>query len=96
MRIIPNHPLTYALLGGQTAILIASVFPIWTLWWFGPRAGLSERTTLWSVLWYTVIEVPKIQSSGDMCDILIGGFFFTMGAILGWLTYSHMKRMRRA
>ena len=85
MRIIPNHPLTFALLGGLASILIVSLIPFWTLWYLNPWEGLGYGRTLWSVLWHTVIEPPRrnpefqVTTSGDMWDILMGGVIFTVG-----------------
>ena len=101
MRFIPFHPLTLALLGGQAAVLVASFLPIWTLWYFNPREGLGYGASLWSVLWHTVIEPPRINpefqvtTSGDMLDLWTGGVIFVVGAALGLLIYFFVKRSRR-
>jgi len=93
MRKHVNNPLAFALLGGQLLFLVASWFPIWTLWYFNPREGLGFQETLWSVLWNTVISRPpldpafQVTTSGDMRDILQGEIIFAIGVALGFLTY---------
>ena len=97
MRHTLNHPLSFAILGGQLFIFHASFFPIWRLYYHhDPDPNLvffcgtaDPRTTLWSVLWNTLIDPPRFQGtvSGDPQDVLMAGFIFWAGAMLGIATY---------
>lgn len=85
--------LTFALTGGSLCTVASSFLPIWTLWSLDPICGTGRRKTLWSVFWNTVIDPPplnpqfQVTRTGDMNDIVLAGFFFGAGTILGFLTY---------
>ena len=56
---------------GWIAVLVASLCPIWTVWYYNPMEGLGYRRTLWGVMWEVLQPVitsrnkPSVSSNSQ-------------------------------
>jgi hypothetical protein len=85
----------FTALGAWLALLIASVLPVWTVWYFNEWEGLAVRGTLWSALAQlpgtvqrprTIREVLDVVSLYES-DLIFGIIAFALGSAIGRFTY---------
>ena len=91
--------LTVAIVSGIVSIFASTCFPVWTLVVHDPFGDVEQKTPLWVVLWRVVIleNWPTVvPASGDGRDIVLAGYIFATGSILGVCLYNlHALATRR-
>lgn len=90
LRFTPKSALGCALTGGSVTLLVASLLPIWTLWYENPWEGVGYPVTLWTLvweLWKNALTAPNpafpVTCRSDESNQIVLAVTFAVGAIVG-------------
>jgi len=89
----------WVLTGGLLTLLVASFFPIWTVWYWNPWEGLGVRASLWGVLWKVLrcsIREPDpnfpVTCNPEPRELIVAAIVFVVGAVGGAFVYFLRQR----